>query len=513
MKNLLVCIFFIPHLVLGQKVDLSGYKYVFIKPLNHRVIDASYGITSSIASAFTAKGLMVANHFTANEIPQDLKNNACLLLTVTPRFSSGTMSVSLSIDVQNCDNVTVLSTDVVESGSRAYEKAINGITKSIDRTTYFFNSSLTPLPRADFDLNYNLPNTGLTEDSVRKYLDNTKLDQVEGIYKSYRQAEDISPSYKFAVIKKSSGQYQAVILESETPVWKTGEIKMILENTAINDIFSARYYMHDKTKVETFASFGNNTIKIDFANATKNKENSIATFVKTYPFNTSPNPGNIPIGGSGNTLVGTGTGFIISEKGFIVTNYHVIASGNRFTATNTDSEKTYELELIQKDKTNDLAILRIKNLEQPLPHIPYALSSKGKTGQSVFTIGYPLNDVMGNNQKVTNGIISALTGIQDDSRYYQVSVPIQPGNSGGALFDLKGGLIGITSSTLNPEAVKTNVQNVNYAIKVNLLQNLIAMLPEEDQIPVTTSEQSNELPISLLSDKYKTFVFKISTYK
>lgn len=517
MNKLLIFFFFLPLLVVGQKVNLSAYKYVYINPLNHQGVDATYGITSSIANAFNSKGLTVANYFTENTVPQDLKSNPCLLLTATPLYTDGTFSMKLKLDVVNCNNEKVFSKEVSGTAmmtvDEAYAKAIKKMAKEIDGVTYSFNSSITPQYKIAVNPNYNLANTGLAEDSIRRYLDKNKVDPIEGIYKSYRSAEDNSPSYKFAIIKKSTGQYQAIIIDAETSIWKAGEIKMILENTAMSDVFSAQYYMQDKSKVETFASFGNNILKIDFANAQKNKENTISSFIKTYPFNTSSSTGSISIGGSSNDLVATGTGFIISDKGFLVTNYHVISNGNRFTATNTENGKTYELEIIQKDKTNDIAILRIKNLEQKISPIPYKLSSKAKIGQNVFTIGYPLNDVMGNNQKVTNGIINALTGIQDDSRYYQISVPIQPGNSGGALFDMKGGLIGITTATLNPEAVNTNVQNVNYAIKVNLLQNLISLLPEEEQIQISNSESSNEMPLSLLSDKYKTFVFKISTYK
>ncbi|MBK6938473.1 MAG: hypothetical protein IPH18_17695 [Chitinophagaceae bacterium] len=76
---------------------------------------------------------------------------------------------------------------------------------------------------------------------------------------------------------------------------------MVLENTAMGDIFSVQYYMQDKSKVETFASFSNNLIKIDFANAKNNNENSISSFIKTYPFNSSGS-GNISIGGDGKTL-------------------------------------------------------------------------------------------------------------------------------------------------------------------------------------------------------------------
>jgi S1-C subfamily serine protease len=516
MKKILLLITLLPFLALSQKSDLSPYKYIYINPLNHQGVDNAYGITSSIANAFTSKGLIVANGYNENNAPQDLKANPCLLLTATPLYTDGTFALKLKLDISNCNNEKVFSKEVSGTATftvdEAYAKAIKKITKEIEAISYSFNSKLTPEFKIKVNTDYNIQNSGLTEDSIRNYLDQNKIDAIEGIYKSYRTANDNSPSYKFGIVKKRQGLYQAVIIESESSIWKQGEIKMVLENTAMGDIFSVQYYMQDKSKVETFASFSNNLIKIDFANAKNNNENSISSFIKTYPFNSSGS-GNISIGGDGKTLTSSGTGFLISESGLLVTNYHVIESGNRITATNTENGKTFELEVVQKDKINDIAILRIKKLETKFPSLPYKLSTRGKNGQNVFTIGYPLNDVMGDNQKVSNGIINSLSGIQDDSRYYQVSVPLQPGNSGGALFDLKGNVIGITTATLNPQAVNANVQNVNYAIKINLLQNLISQLPDEEQIQIGNSESNTEFPLSLLSDRYKMCIFKISSYK
>jgi S1-C subfamily serine protease len=162
---------------------------------------------------------------------------------------------------------------------------------------------------------------------------------------------------------------------------------------------------------------------------------------------------------------------------------------------------------------NDLAILRMKDPDTSLGILPYRLSIRGKNGQDVFTIGYPLNDIMGDNQKISNGIINSLTGLHDDSRYYQVSVPIQSGNSGGPLFDLKGNVIGIIKSSLSPKKVNDDVQNVNYAIKINLLQNLIALLPEAEQARFGNTESTTEFPLTLLSERYQRCVFKISCYK
>jgi S1-C subfamily serine protease len=79
---------------------------------------------------------------------------------------------------------------------------------------------------------------------------------------------------------------------------------------------------------------------------------------------------------------------------------------------------------------------------------------------------------MGENCKVTDGIISSISGIEDDKRYFQISVPIQPGNSGGPLFNKDGNIIGITSATLNSKTLNINTQNVNYAVKAFYLLNI-----------------------------------------
>lgn len=513
---LLVLLTLLPGIALGQKRDLSPYKYIHINPLNYQGFDHAYGITSSIANAFTKKGLIVVDAINERNVPQELMNKPCLLLFATPLLTDGTFAVKLKLDIVNCYNENIFSNEVSGTATftvdEAYTKAIKKLTKEIEAIPYSFNSKLTPELKIEVNPDYNIQNTGLTEDSIRNFLDQNKIEDIEGIYKSYRAANDNSPSYKFGIIKKGKGLFQAIIIESESSNWKKGEIKMILESTAIGDVYSVQYYMQDKSKVETFASSSNNILKIDFANAKNANENAISSFIKIYPFSSS-GTGNIAVGDEDKTLTSSGTGFLISESGLLVTNYHVIESGNRITATNTENGKTFDLEVVQKDKINDIAILKIKTLEFIFANLPYKLSTRGRNGQNVFTIGYPLIDVMGDNQKVSNGIINSLSGIEDDSRYYQISVPLQPGNSGGALFDMKGNVIGITTATLNPQAVNALVQNVNYAIKISLLQNLISQLPDEEQIQIENSESSTEFPLSILSDRYKMYIFKISCYR
>ncbi len=211
--------------------------------------------------------------------------------------------------------------------------------------------------------------------------------------------------------------------------------------------------------------------------------------------------GSITIEKNTNNWKGNGSGFFINEKGYIATNYHVVkdASSIQVEYFQKGKKKTFSAKVIVSDKQNDLAIIRINDPNFiNIPKIPYVFTSTIKdVGTEVFALGYPIADVMGDEIKFTDGKISSKTGIEGDITVYQISVPIQPGNSGGPLFDSKGNLIGITSAGLNKEYF--NSENVNYAIKTTYLKNLIDVLPEKITLPNNTTIYT--LP---LTEKIKT---------
>ena len=195
----------------------------------------------------------------------------------------------------------------------------------------------------------------------------------------------------------------------------------------------------------------------------------------------------LPTGtGSGNSDAwrATGSGFFLTENGLLATNYHVVDGMNDIEVTfiRNGEKESYPATIVLSDKQNDLSILKIESgAFNPMPPIPYNFTTQVKdTGSEVFTLGYPLSDVMGDEVKFTDGKISSKTGIQNDPTVYQISVPIQPGNSGGPLFDTDGNLVGITSSGLNRDYFKS--ENVNYAIKSQYLQALVDALPQHVEL-------------------------------
>ncbi|MGE0018691.1 MAG: S1C family serine protease [Draconibacterium sp.] len=201
----------------------------------------------------------------------------------------------------------------------------------------------------------------------------------------------------------------------------------------------------------------------------------------------------------------SGTGFAISVDGLIVTNYHVVGEGNRIIVRGIDGDFNvgFLAKKVIEDKNNDLAIIQIiDNSFKDFGNIPYSLKqSSSDVGEDVFVLGYPLTATMGDEIKLTNGIISSKTGFQNDVTSYQISAPVQPGNSGGPLFDASGYLIGIIN------AKHLEAENATYAVKVNYLLNLLDLIDNQSSLP-----EVNDLSGKTLKEQVaiiKNFVFLI----
>ena len=199
----------------------------------------------------------------------------------------------------------------------------------------------------------------------------------------------------------------------------------------------------------------------------------------------------------------TGTGWAL-KKGYIVTNFHCVDGADSIIVR---VNKNYSAKVIAVDKINDLAIIKSDDETFKLDEIPYSIESKQcDIGETVWTLGYPIMDIMGEDIKFTDGKISSKTGYQGELQTYQITVPIQPGNSGGALFNQYGRVVGITSSGLK----RTLADNVNYAIKTNYLINLIESKLSLSILP--TGSVAN-LPLTEQIKRISTFIYPLYFYK
>ena len=193
--------------------------------------------------------------------------------------------------------------------------------------------------------------------------------------------------------------------------------------------------------------------------------------------------------------LGNGSGIIISKSGYIITNHHVIDDADDIEVEFIiDSEvKKFNAEIVQVDKKNDLAVIKIFDMNfDGLDDLPYNFKTRSSdVGTKIYAYGYPMAlSLMGKEIKITDGIISSKSGFDGDITTYQITAPIQGGNSGGPLFDDKGNFLGINSSGLR----KDIADNVGYTIKSSYVLNLIDVLPKSIELPSNTKLKS--LPLT-----------------
>lgn len=207
---------------------------------------------------------------------------------------------------------------------------------------------------------------------------------------------------------------------------------------------------------------------------------------------------------------GNGSGIIISKTGYIVTNYHVIEDAEDIEVEfiiNSEVKK-FNAKIVQSDKVNDLAIIKIFDMNfDGLDNLPYNFKTRSAdVGTKVYAYGYPMAlSLMGKEIKITDGIISSKSGFDGDITTYQISAPIQAGNSGGPLFDDRGNFIGINSAGLRKEVA----DNVGYTIKSSYVFNLIDVLPKSIDLPSNTKLQS--LPLTEQIKEISKYVVLVKT--
>lgn len=298
--------------------------------------------------------------------------------------------------------------------------------------------------------------------------------------------------YRLACIKEN-GKYYLIYLGCTDRIswWFAGDLKAYLEESATFGVFKVNWIMKNKTrKDDAYATFDGSVMK----NFLPNGIPSESTYMKMYPTASSEIGARTGDGYENEKTEWSGTGFALKNN-YIVTNYHVIedAKSINVQGINGNFNTKYRAIIVGTDKFNDLAILKVEGVNISTSGIPYSIkTSTSEVGEDVFVLGYPLTSTMGEEIKLTTGVVSSKTGFQGDVSLYQISAPIQPGNSGGPLFDGNGNIIGIVS------AKHKGAENVGYAIKASYLRNLMESALSENILP-----QTNKIASYKLSDKVK----------
>ena len=448
---------------------------------NYRMIcfdiqENPYGIEKRFKEEFLKYGFQIIDHKFYESL--DAKNKSITLFLDYDYFLNYNGPSTLSVELTNAAGASVWKASGQGNTFLSPTGDMKGATKQIMKQFAKLKYTFVK-PVVD---NNTIPNpfSNWTEDSVKVYFNSHSLSPIEGIYKNYSNDGN---SYKIAILRNKD-QYVGIIVDADNTLWKKGEIKITL-NHIEGGAYDAEYFDANRKKLNAIAGIKDNRL-LEFT--VPNIGNF--SFLKIYP--SSNEHSNVGI----NTNVqysATGSGVLIYDN-IIITNYHVIKDAEKIEAiiSINGMPETFSARVLCSDKTNDLAIVCIKDEKyKGQTKFPFKiLSHTVDVGTSVFTMGFPLTDLLGDEVKITDGIISSKSGYNGDIVLYQISAPIQPGNSGGPLFDKNGNLVGITNAGID----KSVAENVGYAIKSNYVLNIIDSAPINIPIPKGNPLPKEDLP-------------------
>lgn len=200
-----------------------------------------------------------------------------------------------------------------------------------------------------------------------------------------------------------------------------------------------------------------------------------------------------------------GTGFALTSSGYLVTNYHVVEGADSVYVQNSKGE-SFKVKTIYVDPSSDIAVLQIDDQAfENLSPLPYAFKkTNSDIGEDVYTIGYPKDDVV-----YGKGYLSSSTGFGGDSIAYQISIPVNPGNSGGPLLDNKGNVIGIVSGK------QTQADGAAFAIKSDFLLKAIDNIPQDSltkKIIINKKNTLASLSRTQQIKKLQDYIFVVKVY-
>ncbi len=343
----------------------------------------------------------------------------------------------------------------------------------------------------------------MNEEQLKNKIDSIS-DDISGIYESNNR--------KYALLKEGN-KYQMYYADGrKLDSWRYGDRKATFYRTGVGFNLEGRIRTQNekcfedaKTEVNPFKiDIYTERFKFGLFGATDRITElmCVETFHKIYPTADAMNQRKQVEAAQ----KWSGTGFALLN-GYIVTNYHVAEEARHIEifGVNGDFTTPHKAKVIGVDKVADIALLRLCNEEVFPKGLPYGVkAAMSEVGEDVFVLGYPLIGTMGEEIKLTNGIISSRSGFEGDVTNYQISVPIQPGNSGGPMFDANGNVVGIVC------AKHRGAENVGYAIKTSYLLNVIESVASSDIVPHATVLRGKPLKEQVKMIKDYTYLIKCS---
>jgi S1-C subfamily serine protease len=460
--------------MIGFGQHLNNYKYIIMKSCNSSMVLQN----DERVCLKVSEGLRKANFTVINY--EDIDNYKDLIeipelgincyVTASEDFSAMRLKLILKDVDEN---------EIAESygAGMFFSTALNKLLKPFMNLSYEFDSTYLGVNGPKI-LTVNNDTIDISSEiSIRNYFEDNGSEGIEGIWEVAGES-----NYRLTIIKDDY-KFKAYNLD-RNKLFLPGDYKASFEEASSEGVFTINWLMGNKETSKKTVGISKSSSLIEFS-----LDKSQMIMYKVYP--KSNNKRSKKTG----EWAGNGSGIIISKSGYIITNHHVIDDADDIEVEFIldDEVQKFNAEIVQSDKVNDLAVIKIVDVNfDGVKELPYNFKTRSSdVGTKVYAFGYPMAlSIMGKEIKVTDGIISSKTGFEGDITTYQISAPIQGGNSGGPLFDDKGNFIGINSSGIN----KKLADNVGYSIKTSYVLNLIDILPKAIDLP--SNKKLESLPLT-----------------
>jgi len=200
------------------------------------------------------------------------------------------------------------------------------------------------------------------------------------------------------------------------------------------------------------------------------------------------------------------TGFLTGTEGYVLTNYHVVRGADSVKLRNQRGQ-SFRADIVFTDAGKDLAVLRINDTTfTTLKDVPYAFrKSNADLGEDVYTIGFPRDEAV-----YGQGYLSSATGYSGDTLAYQISIPVNPGNSGGPVLDRDGNVIGMISGK------QKGIDGAAFAIKTKALLETLSNIPADSPSGAIVPNQRNSLsnlPRTEQIKRLQDYIYLVKVYQ
>ncbi len=304
--------------------------------------------------------------------------------------------------------------------------------------------------------------------------------RLEAYLQTKKSAGNNSLSQSKIKFKKHTLQVQHFIFRNQTKLVAAAFIGVF---SSIAFYLLQLFFTHSNELIELKRTVANSIYKLEKKIDTKDKQHNVQ-------------------------VDNVGTGFLIDNDGYLVTNSHILKDAKNISVENSKGE-SFMTEVLHMNADIDLAILKIIDSNFTMKEqIPYMLANKqADLGESIFTLGYPKEDIV-----YGEGYLSSLTGYHSDSTALQMNIALNPGNSGGPIFDNYGNVIGIVRNK------QKEVEGVSFALKSALIIKTIKQLKADDSLKqIKTLQLNTYAPYSTSNKlsrikKYRPYIYLVKCY-